>query len=237
MATKDAFNKYVKNYKLVLAYSVLFIFLLFIIDPLFKMYGGGINLTYNIFGTNFLAIVLTLISVLLLIFVFSLIQAALIHKVTDDYFVGRRIHLQEIKTSFLKLFKFNGITFLLIYIVSLILYDLFLLNNIIVSLIFFGIALLLWFTPQAIVIEKDNVGVSMLFSIKYLKNWKDALLVFVTTFILTFISILLDVVIGGIVGPILSILFFTLFVIPYIEILKTDLYLSKYRLLKPMGRR
>ena len=56
---------------------------------------------------------------------------------------------------------------------------------------------------------------------------------FVTVFILTLLTYIIDVILGVFAGPIIATVFFVMFVIPFIEILKTEVYLGKYDLLKP----
>ncbi|GEM_PF-831201 len=227
-------RKYLENHKIILSLSVLFIFLLFLIDPLYSVFGGTLNLSYSILYAPIGNIVFSLIAALVLLFIFSLIQTILIYKIGRDYSISETISFSKIRTPFYKLLKFNWIFFLIIFALSVLLYNIALLNNIIVQIILFIISILLWFVPQVIVMENETIGLSIIYSITYWKrNWFHLITLFITAFILVLIAGLLDVLLGVVAGPIASIAFFVLFVIPFVEILKTEVYLNKYNLLKP----
>jgi len=231
------FRKYLENYKVILSLSVLFLFLLFLINPIFSVFGGNLNISYNILDQAPGDIILTIISCLVIIFVYSLIQTVLIYRIGSDYKISDRVQARDIKAHFVKLTKFNWIFFLLVYGVSVVLYSLFLLNNIFISLILLVITLLLWFVPQVIIMEKESIGASIVISAKYWKrNWFFMISLFVAAFLLMFLTYVIEIAFGNIVGPIVSIFVFVIFIIPYIEILKTEVYLNKYRLLKPRNQ-
>jgi len=234
MDLEVTFKKYFENYKIILSLSILFLFLLFLINPIFSIYGGNLNVSYNILSQAPGDIILTIISCLVLIFVYSLIQTVLIYRIGSEYRISDRVQLRDIKSHFVKLTKFNWIFFLLIYGISVTLYDLFLLNNIVVSFIILVISLLFWFVPQVIIMEKEAIGTSMMISAKYWKRgWFFMISLFVAAFILMFLTYVIDIALGHVMGPIISTLIFVIFIIPFIEILKTEIYLNKYRLLKP----
>ncbi len=231
------FRKYFENYKIILSLSVLFLFLLFLINPIFSVFGGNLNISYNILDQVPGDIILTIISCLVIIFVYSLIQTVLIYRIGSDYKISDRVQARDIKSHFIKLTKFNWVFFLLMYGISVVLYNLFLLNNIIISLVLLIITLMLWFVPQVIIMEKESIGASIIISTKYWKrNWFFMISLFVAAFLLMFITYIIDIAFGSIVGPIISIFVFVIFIIPYIEILKTEVYLNKYRLLKPRSQ-
>jgi hypothetical protein len=120
------------------------------------------------------------------------------------------------------------------YIVLCFLYDLGLLENILINVGLLIISTIFWFIPQIVIMEKEKTERALIINFNYLKK-NGVLLVylFVTAFILTLITYFLDVLFGVIAGSVISTLFFILFVIPFIEILKTEVYLDKYKLLKP----
>lgn len=234
MDLEVTFKKYIENYKIILSLSILFLFLLFLINPIFSIYGGNLNISYDIFNQNPGDVIITIISCLVLIFVYSLIQAVLIYRISLDYRISDRIALKDVKSHFIKLTKFNWIFFLIVYGVSVVLYDLFLLNNLLISLLFLIVTLLFWFVPQVIIIEKRSIGTSMAISAKHWKkNWFFMISLFVAAFISGFLMYVIDLVLGHVIGPIISTLIFVIFIVPFVEILKTEVYLDKYRLLKP----
>jgi hypothetical protein len=229
-----SFKKYFENYKLAFSYSVLFIFLLFIIDPFISMFGGTLNLSYNLVDAPFVNMVVILITMLILNFIYSLIQSVLIYKIGKDYHISETVPFKKIKQIFYKLLKFNFSFFLFIFLISAILYDFNILNNILIQLIFLIISVALWFVPQIMVLENESISKSIYLSIKYFgRNWFHFITLFLSAFILIIITSLLDILIPGVGGFIISTGFLVIFVIPFIEILKTEIYLNKYNLLKP----
>jgi hypothetical protein len=84
------------------------------------------------------------------------------------------------------------------------------------------------------VLENESISKSIYLSIKYFgRNWFHFITLFLSAFILIIITSLLDILIPGVGGFIISTGFLVIFVIPFIEILKTEIYLNKYNLLKP----
>ncbi len=228
-----AFKKYVKNIKLVFATSLLFIFTLFLVNPLFSLSGGSINLTYELLNQDPLIIILTLVAFIAIIFAYTLFQTIIVFKMGREYDFDNK-NSREIKRPFIELLKFNVSFFLLLFIALCILFDFGIINNIFVNIILFVITLLFWFIPQIIVIEKQSAEYSIVLNINYIKK-KPVYFVylFVTVFILTLLTYIIDVIFGVFAGPIIATVFFVMFVIPFIEILKTEVYLGKYDLLKP----
>jgi len=228
-----AFKKYVKNIKIVFATSLLFIFTMFLVNPLFSLSGGSINLTYELLNQDPLIIILTLIAFIAIIFAYTLFQTIIVFKMGREYDFDNK-NSREIKRPFIELLKFNVSFFLLLFIALCILFDFGIINNIFVNIILFVITLLFWFIPQIIVIEKQSAEYSIVLNINYIKK-KPVYFVylFVTVFILTLLTYIIDVIFGVFAGPIIATVFFVMFVIPFIEILKTEVYLGKYDLLKP----
>jgi hypothetical protein len=234
MDIEISFKKYFENYKIILAYSILFIFLLFTIDPLFTIFGGTLNLSYDILNTNIINIILTIITSLILLVIYSVIQTILIYKIKIDYKITDIIYFKDIKNYFYKILKFNWLFFLIIYGLSVFLYNIMILNNTITQIIFLLITIIVWFVPQAIIIHNKTIGYSILFSIYYIKKeWFHLITLFAATFVLIGIASIIDAFLGPVVGSVLSLAFLVLFTIPFIEILKTELFLNKYKLLKP----
>lgn len=227
-------KKYLENTRIAFAYSILFVFLLFIIDPLISVFGGTLNISYNIVDSHIVNLIIILFTTFVLMFIYSLIQSVLIYKIGKDYNIADTVPFKKIKNVFYRLLKFNFMFFILVFLISAIFYDLNILNNILVQAIFLIISISLWFTPQIMVLENEKISKSILLSIKYFgRNWFHFITLFLSAFIFVIIATLLDVIIPGTTGIIISTAFFVIFVIPFIEILKTEIYLNKYNLLKP----
>lgn len=229
-----SFKKYIENYKLAFSYSVLFIFLLFIIDPFISLFGGNLNLSYSLVDASFPNLIIILFTCFILTFIYSLIQSILIYKIGKDYSISDTVPFDRVKKLFYRLLQFNFLFFVIIFLVSAILYDFRILNNVFIQIIFLIITVFLWFVPQIIVLENQNIPLSIYLSVRYFsRNWFHFITLFIASFILILITNLLDVLIPGVFGIVASTGFLIIFVVPYIEILKTEIYLNKYNLLKP----
>jgi len=230
------FKKYFLNIKFVLLTSVLFIFTLFAINPLFKITGGSLDISYNLFLENPISIIITLIAITTFILIFTLLQVILIYRVEDSY-AFEKYPISDIRKSFIELFQFNIIYYLIIVLLSSFLYEIGLLDNIFTNLILFIISILFWFIPQIIVLEKEKAIHALVINFNYIKrNYLYLIYLFISCFILVLITYVIDVIFGVFGGTIISNIFFVLFVIPFIEILKTEIYLDKYNLLKPQNK-
>jgi hypothetical protein len=228
-----AFKKYLKNIKLVFATTLLLIFTLFLVSPLFSLSSGSLNLTYDLLNQDPLIIILTLVAFIAIVFAYTLLQTIIVYKMGREYNFENK-YSREIKKPFIELLKFNVSFFLLIYIALCFLFDVGFVNNLFVNIILLIITLLFWFIPQIIIMEKQSAEYALVLNINYIKKkWVFFIYLFLTAFILMLLTYIIDVLFGGLVGPIISMLFFVMFVIPFIEILKTEVYLNKYDLLKP----
>ncbi|MFA5745345.1 MAG: hypothetical protein WCX82_00590 [archaeon] len=229
-----ALKKYLQNIKMVFASSLLLIFTLFLVNPLFSISGGSLNLTYNLLNQDPLIIILTVVAFIAIVFAYTLLQTITVYKVEREYDFENK-NSTEIRRPFLELLKFNISFYLLLYIVLCFLFDFELLNNIWINIVLLIITLVFWFIPQIIIMEKQTAEYALIINVNYIrKNWLYFLYLFVTVFILTLLTYIIDVLFGIFAGPIVATVFFVVFVIPFIEILKTEVYLDKYDLLKPM---
>lgn len=226
-------KKYLQNIKVIFSISLLLIFVLFLINPLFSLFGGSLNISYNILNQDPFTILLIIIAIAIFIVAFTFFQTIIVFRIENEYEFDKK-QSRDIKEPFFELLKFNLSFYLLMYIIMCFLYDIGLLENILINILLLFISIIFWFMPQIIIMEKEKTERALIINFNYLKK-NGVLLVylFVTTFILTLITYFIDVIFGLLGGTIIATLFFVLFVIPFIEILKTEVYLDKYNLLKP----
>jgi hypothetical protein len=226
-------KKYILNFKVVLLISILLLFSLFIVNPMFSLVGGSLNLSYTIITQDVVVILLTIISFITFVITYTLIQTTIIFRVEREYDF-EKYNKEEIKERFTELLKFNVLFYLLIFFLCSFLYDVNLLQNPIINLLLAIVILFFWFIPQIIVMEKEKATTALIININYIKNnWHRLLYLFIVSLILVFITYVIDGAIYGNLGVFFSTVFFVLFVVPFIEILKTEVYLDKYSLLKP----
>ena len=226
-------KKYLQNIKVIFSISLLLIFVLFLINPLFSLFGGSLNISYNILNQDPFTLLLIMVAIAVFIVAFTFFQTIIVFRVENEYEFDKK-QSKEIKEPFFELLKFNLVFYLLLFIIICFLYDVGLLENILINIVLLFVSVIFWFMPQIIIMEKEKTERALIINFNYLK--KNAILLvylFVTAFILTLITYFLDVIFGLLGGTIVSSLFFVLFVIPLIEILKTEVYLDKYKLLKP----
>ncbi len=234
MDISNAFKKYKSNIKLVMSTSLLLIFTLFLVNPLFSLAGGSLNVTYDLLNQNPLIILLTIVAFLAIVFAYTLVQTLVVYRVQQEYGFDKRNSF-EIKRPFLELLKFNASFFLLLYIGLCFLFDFGLLNNVLVNICLLILTALFWFIPQIIIMEKQSAEYALIINLNYIKkNWVYFVYLFVAVFILTLVTYIIDALFGVFTGPIIATVLFVVFVIPFIEILKTEVYLDKYNLLKPI---
>ncbi len=232
-----SFIKYMKNIKVIMLVSVLFLFSLFLVNPMFTLIGGSLNLSYMIISENAAMILITTISLITFVVIYTLIQTTIIFRIEKEYDF-EKYNKKEIQERFYELLKFNVLFYLLLFFLCAFLYEINILKNPIVNLILMIAIMFFWFIPQIIVMEKEKAITALLININYVKrNWKYIIYLFVVSFILVYMTYILDGAIKGNLGVVLSTMFFVLFVVPFIEILKTEVYLDKYSLLKPKRMR
>ncbi len=226
-------KKYFKNIKIILLISVLLLFSLFLVNPMFSLVGGSLNLSYSVITQNVVVVLLTIVSFITFIITYTLIQTTIIFRVEREYDF-EKYNKEEIKERFTELLKFNVLFYLLVFFLCVFLYDVGVLQNAVTNLLLMLFIMFFWFMPQIIVMEKERAANALLININYIKrNWSYLVYLFVSSFVLVYVAQVIDGAIKGNVGTIVATLFFVLFVIPFIEILKTEIYLDKYSLLKP----
>ena len=111
-----SFKKYVENYKIIFITSVLFVFVLFIINPVFSLFGGSLNLSYNLFFALPDDIVSSLLAILIMLFIYSILQTIIIFKVGNTYLrknssstgiKSMRFFLRKAAAACVDMLKFN----------------------------------------------------------------------------------------------------------------------------------
>jgi hypothetical protein len=227
-----SFKKYIGNIKIILLISVLFLFTLFLVNPIFILVGGSLDLSFDFITQNIAIVLLSIVSFVVYVITYTLIQTTIIFRVEREYNFETYTK-QEIKDRFSELLKFNLLFYLLILFLCCFLYDVYLLNNPFVLLILMFVVVFFWFIPQIVVMEKEKAINAILINTNYVKkHFIRIIYLFVVSFILVFITYVIDSL-NSDITTIFSILFFVLFVVPFIEILKTEIYLDKFSLLKP----
>jgi len=229
---KRAIEEYISNFKVMLSFGVLFLFLpLLLAFSQFFLNSGTVFLSFD---TSLFAVI-GLIIALVFLYVFSFFVSLTV------YSVHRDVQQINFDTYWNTLFKDAALKIFFLYLVlAIVFYAIsalgFMFGYVYVALIVnLLLALAVMFAPQSIVLDKSTVGESIQKSIEF---WFESpqisfvifLLASVILFIIMFVELLLDLY--GLPGSILSFLLVLIFLVPFIEQTKSYAYLLRVALLK-----
>ncbi|MFA6269150.1 MAG: hypothetical protein WCW13_03990 [archaeon] len=229
---KRAIEEYFSNFKVMLSFGVLFLFLpLFAFFQQFFFNSGTVFLSVN---TTLFAII-GLIVALVFLYVFSFFVSLTV------YSVHRDVQNISFDTYWSVLFKDAALKIFFLYLIfSLVFYLVTILgfNSGLTSLalfINFVIALAVMFAPQSIVLNSSSIGESVLKSIEFwIETPVTSFAIFVIASILLCLIFLLEFVLDlvGMPGVIVSFFLVMVFLVPFIEQTKSYAYLLRVDLLK-----
>lgn len=250
-----ALAEYKNNFKICLLFALLLAFVPAFIVPFFKVpfFETGITLSSGTLFVDYLAspqMMVILLLVLIFLAPYSLFVALISLAVRRDLSkVKVHFYLEEMIEKFaLKIFTFYALVFLLTFFISLALSAI----SIYALLAFLAIVCIamvfLMFVPQVVVVDELPVSIAMRESISFVRrNWKEtiqvlvvgsALLLFVGLFEYLMDLFFLNVVAIDflasefIVGESIGIVITLVFIVPFIEILKTFCYMLKFDLIR-----
>jgi len=229
-----AFKDYLENFKLNLLFGVLLIFSFIALFENIFIGSGSIFLEYNIFSVDPIVLAVQLLSIIVFLVFYSLFLSFLIFNVRNKLNnVRMNYYLKE------KLHKFGfalAIFFVLYFLVFFFFSSLLVFLSfplLAVNFILLIASVLLLFVPQSIVIDEGKIFHSIQNSIEFLaKNpstvFKVILMSVVFLLVLPLIEFLFDFI--YLTGNYVSLLISLFFVVPFIEIVKTRLYMKKFGL-------
>lgn len=238
MVFVQAFQDYKNNLITAFAFGLLLVFV-----PLFSslsnvlVSSASVIIDYGVlrlpFSESFLILALSLI----FLFIYALLTCLMVFAVRADF---NKIKVNYFLSEKILVFAFRYFNFIAVFalvaiLVSFLLIDL-KIPTFVINLILFFVSLPFLFLPQAIVIDGEKLKGSMLNAIEFAwKNPGSFSLVFVFGFgavlVLQLFEFLLDYFLG--VGGFFSLLFALIFLVPFFEALKTEVYLSKVSLFSP----
>lgn len=234
MVLRLAFKDYLENFKLNLLFGVLLIFSFIALFENIFVGSGSIFLEYNLFSVDLIVLAVELLSIIVFLVFYSLFLSFLIFNVRNklnnvrlNYYLREKLHKFGFSLAiffvlyFLVLFFFSSLLVFLSVPLQLINFILF-----IVSVIFL-------FVPQSIVVDEGKIFHSIQNSYEFLvKNpstvFKVILMSVVFLLVLPLIEFLFDFI--YLTGNYVSLLISLFFVVPFIEIVKTRLYMKKFGL-------
>ncbi len=238
----DSIHHYINNFKAVAAFLILLIFVfIFIQFPNAFLSSGNVFLEYGNNQTPLIILAVEFISLLLFVLFYSIFVTIIVFGVRKElshvrlwYYLQEMIH----KFSF-KIF----VLYLAFFLISLILSLALISSNLIPftqaillsNMLMLVLSLLLLFVPQAIVVDEENLVHSIKNNFDFIvKNPLQTILVIVLSIILVgvipFIEMFFDSFQFS--GRFVSLVLMLLFVIPFIEIVKTHFYMLRIELVK-----
>jgi len=229
-----ALRDYLENFKMNLLFGVLLVFGFFALFENIFVGSGSIFLEYNIFSVNPLVLLVELISIIVFMVFYSLFLSFLIFNVRNKM---NQVRLQYYLKEKLQKFGFSlSLFFALYFLAFYIAYSLLILVGvpfIAINLILFIVSVLLLFVPQSIVVDESKITHSIESSVEFLtKNPVTVLKVIFMSVVFLLLVPLIEFLFDFIylTGNYVSLLIVLFFVVPFIEIVKTRLYMKKFGL-------
>jgi len=236
MVFVDSLREYLGNFKAALAFALLLL-PAFVFVQLSSSFisSGSILADYGFIKSQPAELVALLAALVVFLFFYAIFVTLAVFAVRRD--------LSAVKVNYylrerIRLFAFKYFRFLLVFTLIAAVGGALLINAgvepAIISFIIFIFSLLFLFLPQSIVIDEEGVRASILSNLDFMgKNISAAIIALITGFVAVFILILLQFVLDSFfaIGAYVSLLLSLIFLIPFLEILKTELYMRKFTLI------
>ncbi len=235
MFLEKVLQEYLSNFKAALGFGLLLVFVaLFSFFPNTVVGSGTIFAEYNPADSLFL-VALILFSLLYLVF-YSLFISVIILAVRRDLSkVKIQYYISEMLKKFtLKIFTFYTFLFVFLFLLSLI-FEFFGIGLILSSLVALLVSLLTLFVPQSIVVDEIKIREAFSNNIEFmLKNPKHFFSVIIVGSILLALVLLVEFAFDPVFlsGRFVSLLLVMVFVVPFMEVMKTYLFMQKFDLIK-----
>jgi hypothetical protein len=237
MVLYRAWQEYLLNFKVALAFVLLGVFVFFFIffSNAF-ISSGSVFFEYGLLKSGFFTSLFEIIALLAYLLFFSVFLSVMIFSVRHDL---NETKMQHYLMEKLPKFVFTNFAFFaMLSILAVALSALLViagLPNYVVAILLFVASTLFMFTPQAIVIDEERITNALLNALHFFfSNKRLALFVLIIASILLAIIPLIEIFFDSFSfsGRFVSILIVLLFVLPFIEVLKTIAYLTKFDLIK-----
>ncbi|MFA5931240.1 MAG: hypothetical protein WC821_02930 [archaeon] len=230
---KRAIEEYISNFKVMLSFGALFLFLpLFLMFSQFFLNSGTVYLSLN---ADLVLGAIGLVLALIFLYIFSFFVSLTV------YAVHRDVQTLNLDTYWNTLFKDAALKVFFLYLVCAIVFYLVSALGFMTGLVYLAlilnliIALVVMYAPQSIVLDESTIGEAIGKSVEF---WFESPLISIAIFmiasvllfVILFIELLLDLV--GLPGVIVSFFLVLVFLVPFIEQTKSYAYLLKVALLK-----
>jgi len=234
MILRSALRHYRSNFKTALAFALLLVFV-----PVFQLLeavsvsSGSVFLDYSLNEVNSLLLFVPLF--LLFMTFYALLVSVVVFSVRNSLSkLKAHFYLHEMIQKFaLRLFVFFVVYSLVLYgfFVAMLLLSV---PLVAASLVVLLISLFLFFVPQAIVVDEEYIGHAIANNLEFIRSNPKALLqvLVVGCVLLAAASVVGEAFDVFFVGSYASLLLTMVFVLPFVEIMKTYLYMLKFDLIR-----
>ncbi len=237
MVLRSAWHEYLANAKVALAFALLGAFVFFFV--LFAdgfISSGSVFFEYSLLKSGAANAVFEIVALLVYLLFFSVFLSVLIFAVRHDL---NEVKMQHYLVEKLPKFVLTNFSFLAVFSLALIaaaaLLLLLGLPNFVIAIILFCISAVFMFVPQAIVVDEENTYNAMLNAMQFfLSNLKMSAFIVLVASVLVFFIPLIEIFFDtfSFSGRFVSLFIILLFVLPFVEVLKTVTYLTKFELIK-----
>lgn len=236
MLVRNALQDYFENIKLSLLFGVLLVFVFFFLffSNLF-ISSGSIFLEYSLNELNIGVLALELAVIAVFLVFYSAFVSLIIfnvrnklNKVKLDYYLRDKLHRFS-----LKLFVFLLAYFIVLFFLSSLLLF-FSLPVWIVNLMLLIVSLFFLFLPQSIVVDEDSIPNCIANNLEFMgKNILPVIKIIIVSMALIVLVALMEYALDviALIGRYISLIILLVFVVPFIEVMKTRLYMTKFTLI------
>jgi hypothetical protein len=229
---KRTFEEFSDNFKVALSFGVLFVFVAFFV--FFEQFFISSGTVFLFFDINLLAIV-GLLGVLVFFYAFSFFISLAVYSIQRDI---HRLTLDDywnvlLKKGALNIFIFYFSLVLLFFVLSTL--GLTFSQIVFSSVIMFVISTLLMYVPQSIIFDEVGIGSAIRESVSFWrKNFGVSFGILFLSTIALFIIMIIEFVIDyfGFPGSIISFGLVLIFLIPFVEQMKSYAYILKNDLIR-----
>jgi len=238
---KESIKQYAENFKTSLGFALLLVSVLFfVLSQNFFVSSGSIFIDFNILKSNPIDFLILLLIVVIFEFLYAIMITLIVFavrksmsKVRVQYYLAEKIQKFAFKL-FLVFIVFTFLSLLLQILLPLLGIPIAVVNSIILLA-----SLLLLFLPQAIVIDETGIRSSIIASAEFLrKHLKESLQIIVLGVVmliaLGIIEYILDLI--SLTGNFVTLLFSLVIIVPFLEIVKSVIFMHKFELVKSVHR-
>ncbi|MFH1586409.1 MAG: hypothetical protein ABID38_00970 [Candidatus Diapherotrites archaeon] len=241
MVFRESLKQYVQNYKTALGFALLLVFVLFfVLSQNFFVSSGSIFADFNIIKSGAIDAVLALLAIAVFEFFYAILITLVVFAVRNNM---SKVRVQYYLSEKIQKFSFKLFIFFFAFTLAALALQSFLplvgIPIAAVNLLLLIASLLLIFFPQAVVIDESGIRSSIIASAEFLMSHlkESAQIIIAGALMLIALGIFefaLDQFFfaGNFITPLISLVF----IIPFLEIVKSVIYLHKFELVKSVNR-